>query len=196
MNKKEFKPTDKVVIKGIVTVYQEDPKTGERIYLVKDKENHWVDAGLKGLVSALIGDHVESGYVKAWSYSPKIYLGTDTDTATGHNTTALVSPIGSAPGTPPDHTDGCDLSNPSTGVWEVCYIAIWYAGSVSGTVGEMALYLRPFTNLTPLWSVDGSATFDEAMVSRLSVADGDFSAFAIDTSKSLTVEWKIRIEFA
>jgi len=193
MNKKEFKPTDKVVIKGIVTVYQEDPETGERIYLVKDKENHWVDAGLKGLVSALIGKKIDQS--KVWSEDFKMYLGTDTDTTTTHNLTALVSPIGSAPGTPPDHTSGCDISNPSTGVWETCFIAIWYAGSVSGTVGELALYLRAFDNLTPGWS-ESYSDKSLVMVSRLSVADGDFSAFTIDTSKSLTVEWKIRIEFA
>jgi len=190
--------TDTVVIKGLVTIWQEDPKTGERIYYVKNAENHWVDAGLKGLVSALMcyrygfTSYSNPGY--AWAYDFKIYLGTDTTQATYHNMTALASPIGTAPGTPPNHTDGADITNPATGQWKTSFIAIWYSGTLPAvSVGEAALYLGAFNNLTPGWT--GSATMPNVMVSRLSVADGDFTAFPIDVSKSLTVQWDIITQF-
>jgi len=189
--------TDTVVIKGLVTIWQEDPKTGERKYLVKNAENHWVDAGLKGLVSALIGGRVYAspGTYYGWVNNFKIYLGTDTAQPTYHNMTALVSPIGTAPGTPPDHTDGADITNPATGQWKTSYIAIWYAGTLPAvSVGEVALYLKPFDNLTPRWD-ENALSKSQVMVSRLSVADGNFTAFPIDVSKSLTVQWDILAEF-
>jgi len=193
MKEDKGKKGDRIKIEGRVTVWQEDEK-GNRIYLVKNARNHFVDAGLKGLVSALIGSKF-SQY--AWSYppAPRIYLGTDTTTTTTHGMTALASPIGTAPGTPPDSLSGANITNPSTGEWKTSFTAVWLAGSISGTVGEMALYLRPFNNLTPGWS-EGGVTKPEAMVSRLSVADGDFTAFTIDTSKSLTVEWELVITYA
>lgn len=191
---------DEVQIKGYVTIWQGEGKNKK--FIVKRAENHFVDAGLKGIVSSLmcslLGGYASDKYIYAWSYLPKMYLGSDTATSTTHAMTALVTPIGDAPGTVPSAISGADLTNPSSGVWRTSYTAVWYAGAVSGTVGELGLYLRPFTEFTAGWQYTANAdlTYPSAMVSRLSSADSDFSSFIIDTSKSVTVQWDVEVSFA
>ncbi len=188
------KPADRILIQGKVTVWQGKGKN--KIILVKKAENHWVDVGLKGLISALVGSYVYLNTWSGWADGFGMYLGSDTATTTTHGMTSLVSPIGTAPGTGPSSTSGASLSNPATGTWKISFTGIWYAGVVSGTVGEMALYLKPFNIITPSWSKHlQSPNLSSAMVSRLSATDGDFAGFAIDTSKSLTVQWEITITY-
>ena len=106
--------------------------------------------------------------------------------------TALVSPIGTPPGTAPNSKDGY-LSNPSAGVWRVVYSATWDAGAISGTIGEAALYLTTvayFSFGDNDWFCNES---DGRMVSRLASADGAFSAFVIDDTKPLTAIWTIEL---
>lgn len=191
---------DKILVKGYVTVWQGEGK--DKKVIVKRAENHFVDLGLQGLLSALVGNHIAitaGPYeIQSWVYEMQMYLGDDTTTASTHGLTALVSPIGTAPGTPPSDISGRDRSNPSSGVWKASIVAVWYAGTVSGTVGELGMYLRPFTNITPGWYLEKSSTytFTRVLVSRLSVGDGDFTSFTIDTSKSLTVQWDLEVSFA
>jgi hypothetical protein len=189
---------DEVQIKGYVTIWQGEGKNKKLI--VKRAENHFVDAGLKGLVSALVCKKlsVTTNYIYSWSHTPKIYIGSDVDTVTTHETSALIAPIGNAPGTAPSAISGADLTNPSSGVWRTSYTAVWYAGTVSGTVGELGLYLRPFTMFTAGWEIATGVliTYSSAMVSRLSNANADFSSFVIDPSKSITVQWDIEVSFA
>jgi len=198
--------SDGIAIKGYVTIWQGEGK--EKRLICRRKENHWVDNGIKGLISALIGYRVrlrQTSYppssrgIYYWSYSPAMYLGTDTVTATTHAMTALTSPIGTPPGTAQNSFTGENRTNPVSGTWKTAMIAKWYAGTVSGTVGELALYLRPFTNLTPNWEIyidNSSITFSRVMVSRLSEADTDFSSFVIDPAYSLTVQWDLEASFA
>lgn len=181
---------DELSLKGRVSIWQGEGE--EKEVKVERAKNKWVDAGLKGLLSALIGCRVT--YCTFWANGFQMYLGQDTTTATAHNLTALVNPIGAAPGTAPNSTSGEDRSNPATGQWHTAFISIWDAGTVSGTVGEVGLYLRAFFDLTAGW-IRTSYTFPLAMISRCSVADGDFSPFSIDTSKSLTVYWEVYISY-
>lgn len=196
-NDKEDRISDRVKIEGFVTIYQED-KNGNRTYLVKNAKNHFVDGGLKGLLSMLLGEYISPAaggqHFYAWVHQWKMYLGTDTVTATTHGMTQLVSPIGTAPGTEPASTWGTNRANPSSGVWNFKASAQWGAGAVSGTVGELGLYFRPFDKITYLWT-ESTATKARVMVSRLSSADGDFTATGIDTSKTFTVEWEVRITY-
>lgn len=181
---------DKLKIKGKVTIWQGEGE--DKKIIVKEAPNKWVDQGLKGLLSALLCKTIGSpSYM--WTYQWKMYLGQDTTTATSHNLTALTDPIGSAPGTEPNTTYGENISNPATGEWKTAFVAIWNAGTVSGTVGEVALYLRAFDNMTAEWT--GSRTYPRVMVSRIASADGSFSPFTIDTSKSLTVYWEVVMTF-
>ena len=191
---------DELKLKGRVTIYQGEGD--EKEVIVNKAKNKWVDQGLKGLLSYLLGsqiypNNVSGRCIYCWTYDFKVYLGSDTTTTTTHNLTALINPIGSAPGTAPNRVSGENRTNPATGTWHTAYIAVWDAGTVSGTVGEVALYLRPFTFLTAQWThaPTGDYTFPLAMVSRCSVADGDFSPFTIDPSKSLTVYWEVQISY-
>jgi len=129
-------------------------------------------------------------------YLKNIYLGTDIAIPTAYNTTALTFPIGIAPGTAPNTLIG-STSNPSNGVFQITMTATWNSGTVSGTVGEIALYLNVLTagNLKAFgWSANyqpGAAI----LASRLSVADGSFEAFLIDDTKPLVVTWTLQVIF-
>jgi len=194
--------SDRIAIKGYITIWQGEGE--EKKLICRRKENHWVDGGIQGLISALIGQYIRSYYsgnvqVFYWSNNPNIYLGTDTAAPTTHSMTALTSPIGAPPGTAPDTIFGANLTNPSAGTFKIDITAQWVAGTISGTVGELALYLGAFTDLSPNWVKDtpgGSYTYPVIMVSRLSAADTDFSSFVIDETKSLTVQWDLEVSFA
>jgi len=182
---------------GLVTIRQ-----GDKV-LVDKAFNHWVDAGLRGLMSALVGDHIvltadATNIIYFWNQDWSIYLGSDTETPTTPGMTSLVSPIGTAPGTPPDTKSGTVHDGSADGDWYATYIATWNAGTVSGTVGELALYLRPFTSTSFGWVLSRSSTYyvPLAMVSRLSSADLDFSSFVINETVPLTVEWEVHFTFA
>ena len=177
-----------IVVEGYVVI-----KNGDKIIKAK---NHFVDAGLRGILSTIIFAYVYPNYTwNLWAHDWHIYLGSDTSTTTTATMTELQSPIGTAPGTPPD-TKSIDVKDGSSdGVWEAIFIATWYAGSVPATtLGELALYMRAPANTTFRW-VTGNYSPDEVMVSRLSSADGDFSSFIIDDTKPLTVEWHVKFSF-
>lgn len=188
---------DRVEIKGIVTAWQED-EDGNREIVIDHKENSFVDQGLKMLLSYLLGDNVRNDtttYYKAQSWAFKIYLGSDTTTSTTHNLTALASPIGTAPGTAPNITSGEDRSNPSTGVWKAGWIGQWNPGTVTGTVGELALYFNAFSTITANWAGYGGNGEPSVMISRLCKADSDFTQVTIDSSKSFVVHWELQVSF-
>lgn len=127
----------------------------------------------------------------------KMYLGTDTTTTTKYNTTVLTTPIGTSPGTAPNSTGG-STTNPSNGVFRVMFSATWNANTVSGTIGEMALYLGIRTSLEGFnWNMStaGPVTETPKMASRLAAADGAFTPFAINTANPLTVNWTMQFSF-
>lgn len=184
---------DSIKIEGFVEI-----RNGDKVIKAK---NRFVQTILAHISNALVLGRISAGAPSViywrgpfWDYN--IYLGTDQVTPTVFNTTALTSPIGGAPGTAPNTKIG-STSNPSNGVFQINTTATWNAGTVSGTVGEMALYL----NLTPAlkgYQWGGAATQENGAVqlgSRLSVADGSFSAFPIDNTKPLAVTWTIRVSF-
>ena len=126
-----------------------------------------------------------------------MYLGTDTTTPTVYNATALASPIGAPPGTAENIFIG-STSNPSNGVFQITMSATWNAGTVIGTVGELALYLLvlPAGNLRAFqWTTSLNPLGGGVLASRLSVADGSFPAFVIDNTKPLAVTWTLKVSF-
>ena len=165
---RDGKYTGRIVITGKVEITNGPKHAGPY-------RNHFVNNALWAL-----GNIITSS---SGTLSPStIYLGTDTSIKTTPSLAALVSPIGSSPGTGPNTWSNSEqnLSNGSS----ASFMATWNAGTVSGTIGEMALY--------------GSATGQSGtvMLSRLSVADGDFSAFTINTAYPLTVSWTVQFLFA
>lgn len=178
--------------------------TGEVLILqggkvVRKSRNHFVNLGLINLINLLsCGGLYSTSDVPAYNWanatSTFIVLGTDTTTATGATMSALVAPIGAAPGTKAN-SQSIANGSPAAGQYEVTYTATWNAGTVSGTIGELALYLWGYS---ALYGAGGTNYNPDAayMYSRLSVADGDFTAYTIDTTLPLTIQWRVRFSFA
>jgi len=183
---------DRIKINGLVSVFQGD---GENKKIIIDRaHNKWVKNGLRGLLSHFVTKYYFGVYALAADASRlSIYLGTDNSTSTTHSLTALVSPIGASPGTAPSSTNGEGITMISDGHWRIAFSAVFNLGTVSGTVGEVALYLGMPQALVPEGYVDGA--FTKVMVSRCAVADGDFAPFTIDPSKSLAILWEVFISY-
>ena len=173
---------DKIKISGKVRIENGD--------IIIDGKNHFTDPMMKTIVSFL-GAAKGSRYGSLSVYSWNIYLGSDTTTATTHDMTALVSPIGTSP-TEPNTKHGV-LSNPEPSIWRVVYTAVWDGGSVGGTLGELGLYLKTTSYFDfGIWG--WYCNTGPEMVSRLASADGAFTAFAINTSEPLSVTWTIEVK--
>jgi len=188
---------DFIGIRGTVKI-----ENGEYIAIGR---NHWVSQGLQTIGSYLIsgtnitaynaqygGSYITVGQVmdtatQQWN----IYLGSDTSTTTTVSMTSLVSPIGSSPGTAPNTNSfsGTYSATSSTPV-VLTFNATWNAGTVSGTLGEVGLYLYIST-----YNLGGSGYF-LGLASRLSAADGSFTAFTINTAAALTVTWTVNLVYA
>lgn len=181
---------DTIKLTGEVEILQ-----GEKV--VARLRNHFVNQGLISLINLLACNELYStSNVPARNWATKgsfIALGTDTATTTGATMAALVSPIGAAPGTKAD-SQGISSSSPATGQYEVTYTATWNAGTISGTIGELGLYLYGKDSLSGAGGQYRDLTY--IMFSRLSVADTDFTAYTIDTALPLTVQWRVRFSFA
>lgn len=182
---------DSIQLRGNVSIYQEDDE-GNREYIINDTRNHFVNAMLKGLTSFFAG-YASASSTSCWSYDAYILLGLDTVTPTSFDMAALFMPIGSGSGTAPNLNNGNGVSTDGDGNYTMNVFSTWNAGTVNGRVGELGLYLRPFTVLTPAWNAAHNAT--QAMCSRLAVADGAFEPFTIDTSRSLTVKWEVNLGY-
>ncbi|MFA5149211.1 MAG: hypothetical protein WC491_08825 [Candidatus Omnitrophota bacterium] len=180
-----------ITIKGYVTIRQADK------VLAKCVRNHFVNGGLKGLISTLIHKNIQGTTTwYNWYSDWKIYIGSDVDTPTNVSQTALVTPIGAAPGTAPNINSASIKSGAVDGIWSIKYIATWNAGTVSGTLGEVALYMRAPDKSDFGWTVTSNYTPSTVMVSRLSSAGLDLSSFIIDEDVPLTVEWTVQLAFA
>jgi hypothetical protein len=179
----------KILMWGEVTI-----RNGDKVIKA---ENHFVDAGLKSIISPFLFQNIGAS---KW-YLPlnlwHIYIGSDTAVPTVTTHTELQSPIGAAPGTAPSSKIISVIHDGTPdGDWYLTYSAVWNPGVVPAvTLGEAALYMRNADKSTYLWSGAGY-TPTETMTSRLSSADGDFGSIVIDDSKPLVIDWTIHFTFA
>jgi hypothetical protein len=142
--------------------------------------NHWVGAGLETL-AAFIG--TGSGTtINVPTSNWYILLGTDTKTLTNVTMSTLVNPISTWPNL--KSTSGNYYSG-STNAVSVAYTAVWLPGTVSGNIGEIGLYLTLNGGVYP-----GG---NPGMVARLSVADGSFNVFTVNTNNPLNIVWYVNL---
>jgi len=183
---------DFIGIRGTVKI-----ENGEHIAIGR---NHWVAQGLETIGSFLMCSVYNSGgyYVSNFSfngaiYSWNIYIGSDTSTPTTVSMTALASPIGTSPGTGPNSTSysGAYYSSSTTPV-VLTYTATWNAGTVSGTLGEVGLYL----NINGAGLTGTQTGGVSGLASRMSAADGSFTAFTINTAAALSVTWVVKLVYS
>jgi hypothetical protein len=189
---KKICPRESIKIKGIVEIINGDT------HIVA--ENKFVQSMLIWLTNMtsisyfnLAGNMGIRYYASTSNWD--VYLGTDTTTPTSYNTTALSFPIGTVPGTVANIKLGY-TTNPSSGIFRTIFTTTWNAGAVSGTVGEMALYLSVKNTLqTFAWS-QSFTTFTtqepKQLVSRLAAADGSLAPFNINIANPLTMNWTVQ----
>jgi len=145
--------------------------------LVKSK-NKIVDKGLKLLASFITRDEsLATSEVPLYDWT--ILTGRDKTTTTGFLMTDLVDKIDIQP-----NTKTATKTRYNTG-YDALYTGNWAAGKITQEIGEVALYLLSFAEPLP----------ERIMFSRLSVADGDFTAFTPDPTKPLTINYTIRFMF-
>lgn len=187
----------KLKLSGRVTIYQEDDN-GNKIYICKNKDNHFTNAMVKGIYSYLLGSHL-SVFSPSFSFhtfttfsnGSYISLGSDTTTITDASTTGLTSDLGVLPTISArgiiDVTDNNDISFNISSTWA--------KNTISGNVGEIGLYMRPFTQTTYQWVLNtpNSYNYPQVLCARYAEADGNMTSFTIDTSKSLVVIWNIGV---
>ena len=179
------KSYDSVKIRGIVEIINGDKKIVA--------ENKFVQSMVVWLANMTSISQIWNEHAPLSNWD--VYLGIDTNTTTKYNTTALTTPIGTAPGTVANIKTG-STSNPSNGVFRVTFTTTWNPATLgSATVGEMALYFSIRGILQGFgWVTDGTET--KQLASRLAVADGAFTAFTINPVNPVTVNWTIQYSFA
>jgi hypothetical protein len=183
---------DRVEVTDEILVYE---GAGENRKLKFASKGHIVNQGLIHIVNllsptALAYSSGLHGTSYQWtSRTTYMRLGTGGNVTTGSVTqlTTLVS-------TPPDSQAGSS-SSPSAGTYRISWTATWNAGTLTAiTVSEIGLFLDLVATLQGFgWTYGGGGT---ALFSRLSAADGDFTAFVVNTSVPLTIEWRLTFTFA
>jgi hypothetical protein len=120
-----------------------------------------------------------------------MYLGTDTTTPTNNTTSALTAPIGTSPGTKPSSIT-CTHWTLNTNEYCLCWTAVWNPGTVTGTVGEIGLYLGGRCNSLYTANSANFALDQRPLQARFAVADEEFDSFTIDTTKPVVVSWMFK----
>lgn len=189
-----FEDYTDIMVKGNVTL-----TNGYKVW--DEKSNHFVGSTILGTLSNMMIEYVQwyGGVGGVTYYLPSngwtMLIGSDTETPTTASTTALTSPIINT-GTEPSQKQIFTTDGSGDGVWTATYRAMWNQGTVSGTVGEVGLYLRMPTYTTSGWNVyNTNYTPSLVLASRLSVADSDISPHVIDETNPLTLDWKVTLSF-
>ena len=185
---------DAVIIEGIVEITNGDTHIIAR--------NSVVDQGLAALVSLMSITQLNGvGSVPANTWTTiggsSMRVGSDVVTSTNNATTLLSAPIGAGIGTAPN-TQSISNSTPAGGQWQVTYTSTWNAGTVSGTLGEVGLFMFIWTaaqGLQPAGGTSGNPV-QNTLFSRMASADGKFVSFVINPAAAVNVTWVIKFTFA
>ena len=183
---------DVVEVTDEILVYE---GTGANKKLKFASKGHIVNQGLIHIVNLLSPTALSYGsglHGTSYQWTSKttyMRLGTG-----GNVTTGTVTGLTSQVSTAPDSQAGT-TSSPGGGTYRLSWTATWNAGSLTAiTVSEIGLFLDLVGGLQGFgWTYGGGGT---ALFSRLSAADGDFTAFVVNTSVPLTIEWRLTFTFA
>jgi len=177
---------DRLTLKDEVLVYE-----GDRL-LFKSK-GHIVNQGLIATINLFAGASLNNGAripssetLGQWT----MRVGTGVGVTVG-TMTSLIIENATAPNTRSGQT-----TMPSVGTYRVAWICTWNAGTLPAlVVTEMGLRLYLITTLQSFGFTDVVPT-NQALFSRLSSSDGDFTAFTINIAVPLTIEWRLTMTFA
>lgn len=164
----------------------------------KQCHNHLINNGFRTLFDILCLNYINMPFVFSGSTvyyyhfpanSWYIHLGIDTTTVTTPTMTELTSLIVVEPSSKQIIvTDGTD-----DGHYIITYRCIWDAGTISGTIGEMGLYMRAGEH-TSEWNAVNTYTPQVKMIARLANADGDFESIVINEEQPFIVDWNIHFK--
>ena len=147
--------------------------------------NHWVGQGLETIGGYLVGGAGNGA-------ASNIYIGSDTIVPTTVSMTGLIVPIGSAPGTGPNTFNASYSINISSTIpATVVYTAVWNPGTVSGTLGEVGLYLHGYGGLS-----GSTYATNPGLAARIAVADGTLTPFVINPIDALTISWFVYFAYS
>ncbi len=175
-------------------------KSGNKILFAT--KGHIVNAGLMMLGNffdcSYLGNASSNAMLPAYNFASLnsyIQLGTGGNVTTA-TTTALTTPVAAKA-----NSQSGSYTNPSNGVYKVNYTATWNAGSLTAlTITEMGLWLNLFSNITTMQTFGAIpseyGTAQAFFFSRISVADGDFASFVVNTAVPLTITWTLTFQYA
>lgn len=149
-------------------------------------KNKIVGQGLRHLVESLhSASNIAVEAFNTTGYTMRVGTGTG---ATADTTTALVTPNTTAPNT----VALAVRESPSAANYRLKLSCTWNAGALPA-VSVTEIEIRAGGLLVTLGS---STTTQNAMFSRLSSTDAEFTAFTINTAVPLTIEYRLNFNFA
>ena len=192
---------DRVIVSDEIRIYE---GIGENRKLRVKSKGHIVNQGLIAITNLLswstitYGNSVNGG-LASYNFTPSgnsyIRLGTGGG-ATAGTTVSLSAPVANAPSSQAGTT-----SSPQSGQYRISWTATWNSGALTAiTVSEVGLFLAFGSSFSTLqsfgWSRSNYVVENVMFFSRLSSADNDFTAFVINTTVPLTIEWRLTLTFA
>lgn len=173
-------PKGELHVWGEAVVTNGDTKFRARNKIVGQGLRHLANSLVSGIQMSTAGTSFETN-VPSRSY---IRVGTGTAT-TVDATTTLATAVATNPTSTTMASD-----NPSSGVYRAKFTATWNAGALSAvTVTEIGV----FGNIAVTYP--GTTISALALFARLSSADAEFTAFLINASVPLVVEYRVVFTF-
>ena len=192
---------DRVIVSDEIRIYEGEGKN--RKLKVKSK-GHIVNQGLIAVTNLLSWSTItyyttSNGGLASYNFAPSgnsyIRLGTGGG-ATAGTTVSLSAPVATTP-----NSQAGTTSSPQSGQYRISWTATWNSGALTAiTVSEVGLFLAFGSSFSTLqsfgWSRNNNVVENAMFFSRLSSADNDFTAFVINTTVPLTIEWRLTLTFA
>ena len=192
---------DRVIVSDEIRIYE---GTGENRKLKVKSKGHIVNQGLIAITNLLSWSTItyyttSNGGLASYNFTASgnsyIRLGTGGG-ATAGTTVSLSAPVATVPSSQAGTT-----STPQSGQYRISWTATWNAGALTAiTVSEVGLFLAFGSSFNTLqsfgWARNNNVIENAMFFSRLSSADNDFTAFVINTTVPLTIEWRLTLTFA
>lgn len=187
---------DSVLLRGTVIIHM-----GNKV-IVGRAHNRLVSLGIKALLQELISEQTATtqfGMSRDFNLnaaSARMRVGTDVANPTTEGMTALSAEI-----TTDRNSANTRYEKIAAGQYRIKWVATWNAGTLAAvTIGELGLYTvgmaaQSDASLPIDNGLFTSSSATQQLFSRLSSASGDFTAFLINVTVPLTIEWRLDVTF-
>lgn len=181
------------------TVFVEGKVTIENGPNTKLEFKNKVSAGFLRHLTSMVAGNAWGGGNGDWYSCGSRYFGLDCTFAvlgfdqthpTTVTTSALSQPIGLSPGTKPISSNRCVNQNGND--FYMTFLYSFQPGSVSGIVGEIGHYFATSAHALITTNATQYCNGTSTMNSRLSVADGEMTAWTIDPMYPVVITWSYK----